>query len=74
MARERRDWDGIVASVNEFMRILKRKPRYLKSCYRLNSGGILNAYRKGDLTFNQAVKELNRWKKAEKSKGPVILP
>jgi len=57
------DWRGIVVGVNVLMRVLKNKPTYLKIGYLLHPSGILNAYREGDLTFNQAVKELERWKK-----------
>jgi hypothetical protein len=56
-------WEGIIHAVNALMSILKHKPREFKDCVTLHPGGILNAYREGDLTFNQAVRELERWKK-----------
>lgn len=62
MKRER-DWSAIVSTVNELMAILKRKPCSAKLGVQLSPGGILNGYREGDLTFNQAVKKLQHWKK-----------
>jgi hypothetical protein len=56
-------WDGIVNSVNVLMGLLKRKPKQFKIIhYPCSAGGILNAYREGDLNFNQAVKALEGWK------------
>ena len=55
-------WDGIVNSVNILMVILKRKPKQFKSGYQGSPEGILNAYREGDVTFDQAVKEIESWK------------
>ena len=61
MATRRTDWQGIVKIVNTLVPKLRRKPRSLKIGYSASPGGILNAYREGDLTFKQAVKELERW-------------
>jgi len=56
-------WDGVIAMVDAGLQILKRKPRRLKIGYQCSPGGILNAYREGDLTFKQAVQALKKWKR-----------
>lgn len=61
MAGKERDWDALVVALNELHSVVQRKPRSKKIGFALNPGGILNAYREGDLTFNQAVKHLVRW-------------
>ena len=58
MARDKAYWDGLVVAVNALTGILKYKPRSMRTGYSLNPGSILNAYREGDLTFNQALKAL----------------
>jgi hypothetical protein len=60
--KDKEYWQGIVCGVNALMHILKRKPRKFKLGLICNPGGILNAYREGDLTFDQATKELEAWK------------
>ena len=55
-------WKAIVATANSLRGILDLKPQKLKTGYQLSPGGILNAYREGDLKFQEAVKALERWK------------
>lgn len=46
------DWELEVNKLNEIHRELQSKPR--KKGFQLSPGGILNAYREGDLSFNDA--------------------
>jgi hypothetical protein len=59
---KKRDWNLIIEEVNSLMRILKRKPKNITIGHWISPGSILNSYREGDLTFNQAVKALEKWK------------
>jgi len=52
----------MVKEVNALVERLQQKPDSKKDGYSYNPGSILNAYREGDLTFDKAVKELERWK------------
>ncbi len=56
-----RDWKALVAAVNELHALVQRKPRSERNGFQLSPGGILNAYREGDVTFKQAVKHLENW-------------
>lgn len=58
--RKRTDWGQMEKEVAALIARLRRKPQKLG--YQCSPGGILNAYREGDITFNKAVKELERWK------------
>jgi hypothetical protein len=55
-------WDRLVALENSCHELLQFKPKTLKKGYVLIPGGILNAYREGDLSFDEAVTATNRWK------------
>ena len=58
------DWRLEVQCVRSHMKRLKRKPNRLKlKAIFLAPGPILNALLEGDLTFKQAVKMLEGWKK-----------
>lgn len=59
---ERTDWDQMIKEVNFLIKRLQQKPDSEKAGHSPNPGSILNAYREGDLTFNEAVEELERWK------------
>lgn len=61
MAKKERDWKALVNAVNELHVLVQHKPRSERSGFQLSPGGILNAYREGDLTFKQAVKHLENW-------------
>jgi hypothetical protein len=61
--RKKTDWENLLLVVNEGVRKLNRKPRYMRNSCWMNPGSILQAYREGDLTFHQAVKALKKWKK-----------
>lgn len=63
MPRKERDWNVLVAALNELHSIVERKPKHLRLGFRFSPAGILNAYREGDLTFNQSVQQLERWAK-----------
>jgi hypothetical protein len=56
------DWCARVEEANKSHSLLKRKPRKFKAGFQFCPGGILNAYREGDLTFKQAVRQLEKWK------------
>jgi hypothetical protein len=60
---KRTDWQQMIQEVNALNRRLQKKPRELKLGYQCSSGGILNAYREGNLTFRGAVAALKRWRK-----------
>jgi hypothetical protein len=49
----RTDWDTMADEVHELIVRLRQKPE--KRGYQLSPGGILNAYREGDITFEEAV-------------------
>jgi len=51
-------WAALAAAANVINAKLKRKPRRFKLGYQLSPGGILNAFREGDLTFKQAVRAI----------------
>jgi hypothetical protein len=57
---------GMVEQANATAKILRNKPQELKIGYTLCAGGILNAYREGDLNFEEAVVELEKWKEGRK--------
>ena len=58
--KKRTDWEQMEKEVAALIARLRRKPQKLG--YQCSPGGILNAYREGDITINKAVKELERWK------------
>lgn len=60
------DWDELVNQVNDLHGMLAEKPRQLRIGYQCSPGGILNAYREGDLTFNEAVKEIEQLARTNK--------
>ncbi|HRH25636.1 MAG TPA: hypothetical protein PLD99_01620 [Parcubacteria group bacterium] len=57
-------WSGLTEAVNTLHNTLQRKPKRLRIVFTDNPGSILNAYREGDLTFKQAVKQLEKWKRS----------
>lgn len=69
MNEKKKNWDALVVAVNELHSIVQRKPRDEKGPFQLSPGGILNAYREGDVTFKQAVKHLERWAKRQTTRG-----
>jgi hypothetical protein len=48
------NWKLIVECANNIRSVLNKKPNELKIGYSLSAGGILNAYREGDLSFKEA--------------------
>lgn len=66
---KRTDWEQMTKEVYALIARLRRKP--LKLGYQCFPGGILNAYREGDLTFKGAVKALENWKDREVQKALV---
>ncbi len=58
-------WEQVVSAANVIRKLLNGKPPDLRIQYRLEPGSILNAYREGDLSFDQAVNALKIW--AERS-------
>lgn len=54
-------WEEKRQQVNKLVQELQKKPDHEKHGHYLNPGSILNAYREGDLLFDDAVHELDRW-------------
>ncbi len=52
-------WDDLLQKVNELHAKLQNKPDSEKRGYSHTPGGILNAYREGDISFDDAVKAIN---------------
>jgi hypothetical protein len=65
---KRTDWDVMAEEVNALIGRLRRKPKNAKCGVGLSSGSILNAYVEGDITFKQAVKMLEQWKRRKQTK------
>ena len=72
IAHDRSGWDSIIAQVNRLRKELDNKPDIFKVEYQVNPGGILNAYREGDLTFKEAVEALENWKQSGYIKRPEL--
>lgn len=68
MAKKEKDWDALVTAVNELHSLVQRKPRNKRTAFQLSPGGILNAYREGDVTFKQAVRHLKGWARRQASR------
>ncbi len=58
MPTESEFWEKRIDEVNRLHAELQKKPDHLKKGYALAPAGILNAYREGDLSFDEAVKFL----------------
>lgn len=54
-------WDEKREQVNALILELQQKPDREKIGYPLVAGGILNAYREGDVTYDVAVSQLEEW-------------
>ena len=52
-------------TIKELNMLRRRHPEMFQGIW-LHPGSILNAYVEGSLTFKQAVRELNLWKKAKR--------
>lgn len=55
-----KEWEEKVEQLNKLHKELQQKPPSEKKGYSLHPGGILNAYREGDLSFDEAILELQR--------------
>lgn len=53
---------GLVDQVNRAIEELQRKPVEYRAGFYLEPGSILNAYREGDVTFDEAKKRLHEWR------------
>ena len=62
---KRTDWEEMAKQIRVLVKRLNQKPK--KNGFVCAPGGILNAYREGDLSHNQAVRELGHWKDRELS-------
>jgi hypothetical protein len=56
------EWNELMNEVNELARVLRNKPAALKIGHSMHPGSILNAYREGDLNFDESVTALSKWK------------
>lgn len=54
----REDWTAIATDVNDSIALLRTKPDKFKAAIQLTPDGILNAYREGDISFEDAVGRL----------------
>ena len=61
MEKRSRNWDALVTAVSELHGVLQEKPDDKKLPFQRSPGGILNAYREGDLSFDDAVMHLEDW-------------
>ena len=55
-----KEWDKKTEQLNKLHVELQHKPAAEKKGYSLRPGGILNAYREGDLSFDEAIEELQK--------------
>jgi len=55
-----KEWEEKVEQLNKLHTELQQKPDSEKKGYSLHPGGILNAFREGDLSFREAILELQR--------------
>ena len=65
-------WNKRVEQINDLRKLLDDKPDEYKLGYSVTYGGILNAYREGDLSFEEAKLKLAEIK-ASQLEPPVIL-
>lgn len=56
----RTDWDQMAIEMNALVARLQKKPKEARRGFQLSPGGILNAYREGDVSFKKAVALLKR--------------
>ena len=54
-------WKQMRNQLNELHEKLSQKPENEKMGFAFCPGGVLNAYREGDITFERAVEVLNEW-------------
>lgn len=59
--KEERIWRQKAEKLNELHRELQGKPDAFKLGYIEDPGGILNAYREGDISFEDAVEAIDGW-------------
>ena len=52
------DYQSFVNAANSIRKVLDFKPDDQKIGYQVSPGGIINAYREGDLNFIEATKEI----------------
>lgn len=55
-----KEWEEKIEQLNKLHTEVQQKPDSEKKGYSLHPGGILNAYREGDLSFKEAILELQR--------------
>jgi len=60
---KRTDWPEMSREAARLIKQLQQKP--VKEAYECSPEGILNAYRQGDATFQEAIAALVRWKDGE---------
>lgn len=64
---ERTDWDQMADEVYALIVRLRQKPE--KTAFALGPGQILNAYREGDISFEEAVEIIQKWK--DRAENPL---
>jgi hypothetical protein len=53
-----KEWEEKVEQLNKLHTELQQKPKSEKKGYSLHPGGVLNAYREGDLSLDEAILKL----------------
>lgn len=59
------NWNAMRREMNDLHKRISQKPDSEKMGFAVCPGGILNAYREGDVSFNDAVAALNEWNHQE---------
>lgn len=54
-------WNLMRNEINNLHKKLLQKPASERMGYPLVAGGILNAYREGDVSFDDAIEQLKEW-------------
>lgn len=54
-------WARLVEKANRIRKNLDAKPKEIRLGTSLSPGSILNAYREGDMSFDEAVTAINRY-------------
>jgi len=74
MKGDKEFYDNLIKETNRNIKLLSDKPKEFKIGYQFSYGGILNAYREGDLTFDESIEELYKFgrKEVRKSNDDVV--
>lgn len=68
------NYDFLVKAANNIRQALNSKPLNQKIGYQISPGGILNAYREGDINFKEACKRIEELINPQNSEGSGTQP